>query len=69
MKNNYRLIVVDLSGQKELDPDLNGIMQIVFVGELRNADEATFNNESMFVLPVLEKIKEATLTFYFLKKE
>ena len=44
-------------------------MQIVFVGELRNADDATFNNESMFVLPVLEKIKEATLTFYFLKKE
>lgn len=69
MKNNYRLIVVDLSGQKELDPDPNRIMQIVFVGELRNADDATFNNESMFVLPVLEKIKEATLTFYFLKKE
>ena len=69
MKNNYRLIVVDLSGQKELDSDPNGIMQIVFVGELRNADDATFNNESMFVLTVLEKIKEATLTFYFLKKE
>ena len=69
MKNNYRLIAVDLSGQKELDPDPNGIKQIAFVGELRNADDATFNNESMFVLPVFEKIKEATLTFYFLKKE
>ena len=32
IKNHYRLIVVDLSRQKELDVDLKAIQQIEFVG-------------------------------------
>ena len=32
IRNYYRLIIVDLSTQKELDYDLKGIQQIEFVG-------------------------------------
>ena len=34
--NNYRLIAVDLSRQKELDADPKAIEQIEFVGKLKN---------------------------------
>ena len=37
IKNHYRLIVVDLSRQKEVDADLKGIQQIEFVGKLKKA--------------------------------
>ena len=33
MKNHYRLIVIDLSRQKELDADPKAIHQIEFVGQ------------------------------------
>ena len=36
IKNNYRLIAVDLSRQKELDADPKAIEQIEFVGKLKN---------------------------------
>ena len=36
IKNNYRLIAVDLSRQKELDVDPKAIEQIEFVGKLKN---------------------------------
>ena len=36
IKNNYRLITVDLSRQKELDADPKAIEQIEFVGKLKN---------------------------------
>ena len=37
-KDNYRLIVVDLSKQKALDVDLRAIQQIVFQGVIGEAD-------------------------------
>ena len=36
IKNHYRLVVVDLSWQKELDADPKAIYQIEFVGQLKN---------------------------------
>ena len=63
IKNHYRLIAVDLSRQKELDADPKAIQQIEFVGQLKNPDDAVVANESMFVLTILEKIKETRLKF------
>ena len=51
--NHYRLIVVVLSRQKELDTDPKAIQQKEFVGQ-SNQIVAT---KSMLVLTVLEKIK------------
>ena len=63
IKNQYRLIAVDLSRQKELDADPKAIQQIQFVGQLRKLDyndNTTHegNDQSMLVLKTLEKIKE-----------
>ena len=63
IKNHSRLIAVDLSRQKELDADLKAIQQIEFVGQLKNQDNVIVANEAMFVLTILEKIKETRLTF------
>ena len=69
VKNYYRLKAVDLSRQKELDVDPKAIQQIEFVGQLKNLDaddnatDAGDNDQSMFVLTVLEKIKETRLRF------
>ena len=38
-KDNYRLIAVDLSKQKALDPDPRAIQQIVFQGVVGGADK------------------------------
>ena len=54
-KENYQLIAVDLSKQKELDADLRAIQQIEFYGKLTSKAQ---------VLTVLEKSKEAILQFY-----
>ena len=60
---------VDLSRQKELDEDPKAIQQIEFVGQLKkldpedNATDAACNDQSMFVLTILEKIKETRLKF------
>ena len=62
-KNHYRLIAVDLSRQKVLDADPKAIQQIELVGQLKNPDGAVAANESMFVLTILEKIKETRLKF------
>ena len=35
VKDNHRLIAVDLSREKELDADLKGIQQIKFFGQLK----------------------------------
>ena len=59
-KNYYRSIAVDLSRQKELDADPKVIQEIEFVGQLKklcndgNATDAG-NDQSMFVLTILEK--------------
>ena len=71
IKNHYRLIAVHLSRQKleELDADPKAIQQIEFVGQLKKLDgngNATYewnNDEPMFVLTILEKIKETRLKF------
>ena len=60
IKNYYRLIAVDLSGQKELHADAK---PIPFAGQLKNPENEIVANESMFVLRTLEKIKETTLKF------
>ena len=58
MKNHYKLIAVDLSQQKQLHADLQGIQQIQFVGQLKNADNVSIDGvQSMFVLTILETIK------------
>ena len=36
MKNHYRLLAVDVSGQKELAADPKTIQSIEFIGKLRN---------------------------------
>ena len=69
VKNYYRLKAVHLSRQKELDVDPKAIQQIEFVGQLKNLDaddnatDAGDNDQSIFVLTVLEKIKETRLRF------
>ena len=64
IKNQYRLIGVDLSRPKELDADPKAIEQKEFVGQLRKLNNDNNNNvESMFILMTLEKIKEPKLKF------
>ena len=68
LKNHYRLRAVDLSWQKELDVDPKEFQKIEFVGWLKKLDDndnATDdrNDQSMFVLTILEKIKETWLNF------
>ena len=58
IKNHYRLIVINLSRQKELDADSKAIQQIEFVGQLKKLNADNNNDESMSVLTILEKIKE-----------
>ena len=57
-KNHYRQITVELSRQKELGADPKANQQIEFVGQLKNENDQTFANESMFVLTELKKIKK-----------
>ena len=66
--NHYRLIAVVLSRQKELDADPKAIQQTEFVGQLKklddddNATDAS-NDQSMFLLTILERIKQKRLKF------
>ena len=58
-------IAADLSRLKELDTDPKAIQQIEFVRQLKNEDDINADRtESMFVLTILEKIKETRLKFY-----
>ena len=64
IKNHYRLIAVDLSRQKELDADPKSIQQVEFAGQLKNLDGINGDgSQNMFVLTILEKIKETRLKF------
>ena len=61
---NYKLIAVDLSRQEELDTNPKAIQQIEFVGQLKNIDAENADSiQSMFILTILEKIKETRLKF------
>ena len=68
IKNHYRLITIELSRQKQLRCCSKSIQQIEFVGQLKklganyNATNAG-NDQSMFILRILEKIKETRLKF------
>ena len=63
-QKHYRLKALDLSRQEELDDDQKTIQQTEFVGELRNVDGINADGtQSMFVLTILEKIKETRLKF------
>ena len=53
-KDDYNLIAIDLSKQKELDADSRAIQQIEFYGMLKTNSQ---------VCTVLEKSKETTLQF------
>ena len=52
-----------MSRQKELHADPKAIQQIEFVGQLKNPDNEIVANEFIFVLTILEKIKETRLKF------
>ena len=61
-------MAVALSRQKELDDDPKAFQQLELVGQLKklhNDDNATDagNDQSMYVLILLEKIKEKRLKF------
>ena len=64
----YRSITIDLSRQKQLYADPKSIQRIEFDGQLKkledhgNAKESG-NDQSTFVLKILEKIKETRLKF------
>ena len=65
IKNHYRLIAIDFSRKKELDVDPKAIQQIEIVEQLKNEDGINADGaESMFILTILEKIKEIRLTFF-----
>ena len=56
--------MVDLSRQKELDADPKAIQQIEFVWQLKNKDDINADGaESVFILTILEKIKETRFQF------
>ena len=58
------MIAVDLSSQKELDADPKAIQQIELIAQLKNIDGINADAaESMFILTILEKIKETRLKF------
>ena len=64
IKNHYRLIAVDLSWQKQLYTDPKPILQIEFVGQLKNIDGINADGtQNMFILTILEKTKEMRLKF------
>ena len=50
-----------MSRQKEFAADPKAIQQTELVGQLKSSDNAVAANESMFVLTILEKIKELRL--------
>ena len=58
VKDNYRLIAVDLSKQKALDADPRAIQQIVFQGVVGGE-----NNTKIRLYTILEKSKETILEF------
>ena len=65
IKSHQRIIAVDLSRQKELDADPKAILQIEFIGQLKNEDGINADEtQSMFVLTILEKIKRNVIKIF-----
>ena len=64
MINHHKLIALDYYKQKELDTDPKVIQQIEFVEQLKKIEGVNADRtQSMFILTVLEKIKETKLKF------
>ena len=63
IKTYYRLMIIDLSKQKELDADRKAIQQIEVSGQLKKLDDDDDGAESLLILTILEKIKETRLKF------
>ena len=62
IKNNSKLIAVDLSRKNELDADIKTIQQIKFVEQLDMVDGINADRiQSMFILTILENIKDTRL--------
>ena len=63
VSSNYKLVAIDFSRQQELDADPKAIQQIE-LRHFKNADGINADGaEYMFVLAILEKIKEKKLKF------
>ena len=60
-ENDNRLMTVNIERQKELDTDPKTVLQIEFVGQLKNDNMQRIANESMFALTFSEKLKETKL--------
>ena len=59
-KNDYKIIALDLSRQRESDANPKAIQWIEFVGQIKKLNvngnvTDTGNEQSMFVLTILEK--------------
>ena len=63
LKNDYKLIAADFSRQEELGVDTRPIQQAEFV-EWLNKNDLIVVNKSLFVLKILENIKEKRLNFH-----
>ena len=56
IKNNFKLVGVDLCSERQLDADLKAIQQIEFIEELKNNnDENSDVTQSMVVVTTVEK--------------
>ena len=53
-----------MSRQKELDADPKSMQEIEFTGKLNDDDVNPDGAQSMFILTILEKIKETRLKFF-----
>ena len=63
VSSNYKLVAIDFSRQQELDADPKAIQQTE-LRHFKNADGINADGaEYMFVLAILEKIKEKKLKF------
>ena len=58
-EQKYRLIAVDLSKEKALDPDSRAIQQITFTGKIKT----TVANTRVIIYYILEQSKETMLEF------
>ena len=63
IKNHYRLIATSLRRTKELDADPKAIQQKKIFGQLKKLNSYGNNDESLFILTISEKIREARLKF------
>ena len=65
IKNQYKLILIDLSRKKEFNPDPKAFQQIEFVGRLKNIDDINADGaESMFCFNDFGKSKRNQIQIF-----